>query len=151
MFLFLYILFLSFCVNTVTFGRYKNGVSGFGLISLARWNVSIDTSNNEGDTLELIAGNDVPAYNLSVISNSDVSLRYDIVITGVPSGVEVVFDGLTNYISDEGLITISDAGAFLASDLVHEHNHTLEFSAPLSSAVINSCDINIQVIFNQVI
>ena len=148
-FLFIYfILFTSYYAFS-TLSKYTSVFSSSNQISVARFNVSID-SNNEN--ISMIAGNggSSTTYTVTVTSLSEVATHYAIVLTNVPSGVKVKLDN-GNFISETNTtITFNNAGIFAPNDANSTRTHTLTFMAEIGTATQSNESINLDVVFTQI-
>ena len=59
--------------NSYLLAKYTSVFSGFSNSSVAKWSVSYDTNDNDGDVLSLISGNSTKDYIIKVTSTSEVS------------------------------------------------------------------------------
>ena len=148
LFLFLLIYFAIFTTyfSMNTLSKYTGLSSGNGNIDIAKWDVSIDTTGST-NPINLVAGNGEKNYNLKVTSNSEVGVDYTIVLSNIPSGIQVSLDGTGFSIPSNNKISFTRS--FNANDSNNEHNHTLTFKALLDSNVPSTNQIGIDVIFTQ--
>ena len=118
--------------------------------SIARWYVTYDTSDNESDTINLVSGNGPKNYIVKVISTSEVAATYSIVLTSVPTGLQVKLDNGAYQTPVNNRIEFNNAGSFIANDSNTEHTHTLTINAPIETNISGSNSIGINITFNQV-
>ena len=140
---------LSLFVIPFSFAAYrvKNLLSG-NLIS-ASWNVSL---NQEGinNYLSVIPDSYNASYTLNVTSNSKVDVVYTVIISNLPAGIEVSFDGGAFRSQIDNTITFTDIGTILYSDSVKTKSHTLTFKALTGSTLTNNKEVDIDVTFRQI-
>ena len=89
-FLLLYFIVFTFYFSIITFSRYI-GVIGNNktTASIAKWDVSLDTSDNKSNTLELVNGNTSNSYILKLTSQSETIATYSIVLTNLPENIRI--------------------------------------------------------------
>ena len=136
--------------NSYLLAKYTSVFSGFSNSSVAKWSVSYDTNDNDGDVLSLISGNSTKDYIIKVTSTSEVSANYSIILTNVPSEMEVKIDGGTYRLPINNTISFENVNSFGASDVNTTHTHRLIFNAPIDSNIASSTQVGINVIFNQI-
>ena len=139
-------LILTFCIPS-TLGIYKNVSNTSDSIRPAEWDVSITPGNNS--SLQVVPNSTNASYTLTVTNDSEVDVVYDIVISNLPSGVEVKLDNEQNFRQQQSgnTITISNAGtiAYNGSPV----QHTLTFRAITGATVVSNRTVNIDVVFKQ--
>ena len=149
-FLFIYfILFTSYFAFS-SLSKYTGEFNRTNQISVARFNVSIDSNNAN---ISMIAGNggSSTTYTVSVTSLSEVATNYAIVLTNVPSGVKVKLDN-GNFVSETNTaITFNNAGTFTPNDSNSTRTHTLTFMAEIGTETQTNESINLDVIFTQMV
>lgn len=138
-------LFTSFFAAN-TFAKYYGQVNGNGNVSLAKWDVSIDTPDSDS-RIDLIAGNTTDSYNLNITSNSDTKTDYTIVISNLPNNMKVSFDGGTSFQTPSNNI-VTFSGTINANAAVKTVNYNLVFDAPIG---VNpeTYNASIDVLFSQ--
>lgn len=134
-----------------TFAIFRTTGQGEGTLAPATWSVTRSQSQS-GDSIEITPGVATDTYNLTVQSNSEVDVTYNIIINNLPSGVEVDLDNSGNYRTpSSGTITISPAGTIYYNDTVKTKNHTLTFRATSGTELVSNQEIDINVKFEQVV
>ena len=136
--------------NSYLLAKYTSILNGSSNSSIAKWSVSYDTNDNDGDVLSLISGNSTKDYIIKVTSTSEVSANYSIILTNVPSEMEVKIDGGTYRLPINNTISFENVNSFGASDVNTTHTHRLIFNAPIDSNIASSTQVGINVIFNQI-
>ena len=119
-------------------------------ISIAKWEVNLDTSDNESDTLNIVSGNAAKNYILKIISSSEIAVNYSVIVSNLPNEIEVKIDDGNYQTPINNKITFNNIGRFNANDTITEQIHTLYFSAPLDSNIPATNDIFVDVKFTQV-
>ena len=150
-FLFVYFSLFASYYTTNTFTKCVGVLDKSGSLSIAKWDVSLNPTT--GNTFNIITGNtsenlDDQTYSFTITNNSDVALSYNIVLSNVPTGVEVVYDNVTYYESSN-VVTITNAGSFLTTDLNNTHTHSLTFIAPAGTTSVTNNEVDIDVDFVQ--
>lgn len=141
------LLVISYSVNT--FAIFRKIGSGTGTLNTATWSVTRSQSQS-GDSIDLTAGTTTDDYILTVQSNSEVDVVYSIIISNLPSGVEVDLDNSGTYLTPtSGTITINNAGTIDYNDSVKTKTHTLTFRATSGATTVSDQSINIDVQFKQ--
>ena len=148
MFLLIYFVLFTLCFSLITLAKYVGSSTGSGNATVAKWSVSMDTSDNESDTLQVTVGNNTQTYNLTIESTSDTKALYSIVLSDLPNGLEVSLDGVNFVTAVNNEVTFDNVGYINANAQNKEVNHTLTFKAGIDSGIVDS-DINIDVIFKQ--
>ena len=150
-FLFIYLIFIASYFSILTFSKYIGKSTGNGTTTIAKWEVSLDTSDNTSDTLNIVNGNTIQNYILKIISTSDVKAQYSIVLSNLPNQLEVKLDNGNYQIPTNNTITFTNVGYINANAQNRTATHTLTFNVPLNANTIEASEINIDVIFNQAI
>ena len=136
--------------NSYLLAKYTSILNGSSNSSIAKWSVSYDTNDNDGDVLSLISGNSTKDYIIKVTSTSEVFANYSIILTNVPSEMEVKIDGGTYRLPINNTISFENVNSFGASDVNTTHTHRLIFNAPIDSNIASSTQVGINVMFNQI-
>ena len=136
-------------VNTYFLAKYISSFEGSDSTELAKWSVSYDTDDNISDTINLISGDGAKDYYINITSNSEVALKYSIILNNVPDEMEVKIDDKGFEYPTNNKI-IFDIGYFSASDLNSTKQHILSFNAPLDSEIASSTNVDIDIIFDQI-
>ena len=136
--------------NSYLIAKYTSSLNGNSLAAIAKWNVTYDTSDNVSDTLNLISGNETKDYIIKVTSTSDVSANYSIVLSNVPSEMEVTFDNRITKTPVDNTIEFDNIGSFTGNDMNTTFTHTLTFNAPLESNIADTTDVGININFEQI-
>ncbi len=141
------ILLIFYAVHT--FALLRSSTNGSSSIKTATWSVTRNQSQS-GDSIEIIPGITTDSYTLTVQSNSEVDVIYSIIISNLPTGVEVDLDNSGNYITPtSGTVRISPAGTINYNDSTKTKNHTITFRATNSAIPVLDQEINIDVEFKQ--
>ena len=105
---------------------------------------------NDSDILDNVNGNDWNTYFLKVTSLSETIASYSIVLSNLPSDLEVQLDDGEPYTPDtDNVITFQDVGEINADATVRTITHALTFNIPIDSQVTGLNQIDIDVIFVQ--
>lgn len=143
-----FIIFFGFC-TLHTFALYRNSKGSSGSMVTATWNVTRSQSQSS-DSLEVYAGGETDSYTLTVQSNSEVDVKYKIIIDNLPSGVEVDIDNTGYLTPTAGVLTIENNNTFINyNDAVKTKTHVLTFKAAAGSTLVDNQEIDIDVEFRQ--
>lgn len=138
-----------FTVIVTTFAIFRGSGSAAGSLHAATWSISRSQSAS-GDSLEVIPELASDVYNLTVTSNSEVDVVYTIIVSNLPTGVEVSLDNGTYQTPTSGTVRISNAQTVINyNDTVKTKNHTLTFRATSSAQVVSDQEIDVDVEFKQ--
>ena len=149
-FLSIYAVFFVSYFTITTLAKYTSLLNINGNVTVAKWDVSITGNNNQIlPTMTIGKNSTYQNYNLSVTSTSEIAITYSVIITDVPTGVQVQIDNNTIYDEDNGTVTITNLGSFNANDNNTSHNHIITFIVPLGIDTFNNETMNIDVIFTQ--
>lgn len=149
LFLLLYLVSSTSVLSLITLSKYTSTSSGSGSMKIAKWDVTLNTSSNASDNINLITGNNVISYTVKVKSLSDVKVGYTIIISNVPNDIKIKLDSGTYQSPIDNKVTFSNVGVINANAQTSEVSHILTFTAPLGAATISSKSINIDVTFTQ--
>ena len=143
----LILLAIIFLVNisvVTTYSMYRTTRSGTGTLNAATWSISSTGSSN---SISLVAG-EPQTYTLNVRNDSEVDVKYTIVIDNIPNTVQVKLDSGSYVTPTNNKITFSNAGELLYGGTI-TRNHTLTFLTPLSTAETSNQSLSINVEFAQ--
>lgn len=143
------ILLLLFLARS-TFSIFRNGSEINGNVPLAEWSVSLEQTG-VNNSLTIIPGGTNANYTLNVKSLSEVDVVYTVVISNLPSGVEVSLDSGTFVAESNGTVTFTDAGTILYTAQNRTNSHTLTFKATTNASIVSNRTVNIDVIASQVL
>ena len=150
-----YFIFFTAYFSMMTLSKYIGTVTGTGTTTIAKWEVAVDDTDNASNTLDVVIGNATQSYILKITSTSDVKAMYSIVLSNLPSNVEVKLENSSTYPNYQtptnNTITFSNVGYINANANSNDRTitHTLTFNVPINTVTINASEIDIDVIFNQ--
>ena len=136
--------------NSYFNAKYKSKINSHDKVSIAKWNVSTNITNNTNNNLSIISENNKRSYVVTVNSQSEVATTYSIILSNVPTGLEVKIDNKDYKTPDNNIIKFDNIGSFTPSNETATHNHTLTFNDPLTTNNIGDSVIKIDVIFEQI-
>ena len=142
------IIIVSYAVHTFALMRSSNNISGS--VDAATWSVTRSHSQS-GDSINVYKGGATDSYTLTVQSNSQVDVLYKIIISNLPSGVEVDIDN-TGYLTPtaSGTLTIENANTVINyGDSTKTKTHILTFRATNGAQLVTNQKIDIDVEFRQ--
>lgn len=140
----IYLLF-SFCVPS-TLGILKRRTISSSSVSTALWDVSITPDIN--NSLQLTPNGSDGSYTLTVTNDSEVDVEYQIVVSNIPSGVQVKLDN-GYYQQQASTVTFDNAGTIDYDDNDGYATHTLYFRANSGATTVNNQSVTVDVIFKQ--
>ena len=151
-FLFVYLFLFTSYFSTITLAKYIGRINRSGTMAVAKWEVSLDTSDNSSNVLNMIIGNDNTnaSYILKITSLSEAKASYSIVLSDLPKGLVAKLDDGTYKQQVNNKIIFDNAGYINADAETKTKTHTLTFGVIIDSDTISESEINIDVIFNQV-
>lgn len=135
--------------NSYLIAKYTSSFNGNSQSSIAKWNVTYDTSDNASDTLNLVSGNITRDYIIKITSTSEVSARYSIVLSNVPNEMEVKIDNGTFQTPVNNQIVFNNIGEFSGNNINTTYTHTITFNAPLESNISSTTNVGINIKFEQ--
>jgi len=141
---------ITFLFIQSSFAIYKRGVAGVSSAVLAEWSVSLD-QNGIDNSVSIIPGLTNDTFTLNVKSLSQVDVKYDIVLSNLPSGVEVSINGVDFTRESNGTVTIPNAGTILYNANTRTNSHTLTFRGITGATIVNNQSVNVNVIVEQII
>ncbi len=137
----------------ITLSKYIGIANNYGSTTVAKWEVFTDVSDNDSNVLNFIIGNAStnPSYTLKITSLSETKVMYSILLSDIPNGLEVKLDDGNYQVPSNGRIEFNDIGYIDTDDETKTKVHVLTFNAPIDIDEISDSEINIDVLFNQVI
>jgi hypothetical protein len=144
----IFVVLLTFFVSISTMAILRSKINSSASLRTATWSVSL---NQTGVNNNLTVTPDVQdaTYTLNVVNNSEVDIIYTIVVSNIPSGVQVSLDNGTFQTPSSGTVTFTDAGTLLYSTQSHQHSHTLTFRAVTGTQQLLGSQVNINVLTRQ--
>ncbi len=145
----IFTLLLLYASNS--YALFKRKLNSTGRLNLASWNVHLNQTNSN-NSLTIIEGVQTGTYTLSVTNDSQVDIRYSVIISNVPTGVEVsINNGTTFEPEQDHVVSFADVGTILFSDSDRTNEHTLIFRATSTSSPVTAQTVNIDVIAKQIV
>ena len=146
--IFVFAIIFVFCAVR-TFALLRNSTNTNGTLDAADWSVTRNYSQT-GDSLEIYPGGSTDSYTLTVTSNSEVDVLYKIIISNLPTGVEVDIDNLGYESPTAGSLTIENANTVINyNDSDKTKTHILRFRATSGAQLVTNQELNIDVEFRQ--
>ena len=136
-----------------TYAIYRNDNTTTGDIASAEWNVTLEQSG-VNNNLTVVPGVANATYTLNVRSLSQVDVKYDVVLTNLPSGVEVAIgDGssLTFQPASNGTITFTNVGTILHNAANKTNSHTLTFRGTNGATYVNNQTVTVSVTVQEIL
>lgn len=143
-------LILSLFILPSSFSIYRSGTTGYGSGDLAEWNVSLE-QNGIVNSLTIIPGMRTDSYTLNVRSSSDVDIKYDVIVSNLPSGVDVTVDNKNPDLTSANTLTFNNVGTILYNTNNNLNTHTLVFTATNNATFVNNQNVSINVIAKQIL
>ncbi len=141
------VVLLSSVVLTFAIMRIRGNSTGS--IKASTWSVTRNYSQ-PGDSIEIYKEGETDSYTLTVESASEVDVKYKIIISNLPTGVEVDLDNTGYESPTNGSLTIEKTNMIINyNDSVKTKTHTITFRATNAASPIANQEINIDVEFRQ--
>lgn len=144
---------ILFCLTLISssltsnlIAKYSTTALGSDSARVAKFNVSA-TENNQSANIALAAGDSSSTgeYKFTITNNSEVVVKYSIIVKNVPNQVKVIYNGTQLISTGSGDLTF-DAGEL---DIGASVDCTLIFSA-LDGSTTQTTQVTIQVLTEQV-
>ena len=150
-FILIYLFLFTSYFSMITLSKYVGLINGSGTGTIAKWEVYLDTSENDSDVLDIVMGNDTVDYVLKLTSLSETIATYTIELTDVPNDLEVCLDIDECVYPTDNVVSFEDAGYINADASIEDRTiyHTLSFFIPIDSDVDAVNEISVNVIFVQ--
>ena len=136
-------LFVLFGVPS-SLGILKRHANSPTSLSTAAW--SVDVSTNSSNVMQLFPNSGTASYNLTVESDSGVNTIYSIIVSNLPSGVQVKLDN-GNFEPYSSTVTFSNVGTILYGG--NPVTHTLTFKANTGATIVSNQQVGVNVEFKQ--
>ncbi len=140
------IFLLSVIVIPSSLGIFKNSASITSPITASSWNVSVNSSSNS--SMQLVPNSGTASYDIVVTSSSEVDTDYSIIVSNIPSGVQVKLDN-NEYEPYSSTVTFSNVGTILYGDQYNYKTHILTFKANTGATLVNNQQVSVDVEFKQ--
>ncbi len=146
----LMIVIVCLFIIPTSFSVYKSSRVGYGSGDLAEWNVTLE-QNGIVNSLTIIPGMRTDSYTLNVKSLSEVDIKYDVIISNLPSGVNVTIDNKNPDLTSANTLTFNNVGTILYNTNDNRNTHTLVFTATNNATFVNNQNVSINVIAKQML
>jgi hypothetical protein len=141
------ILLVFFVSNSLAI--FKTQAAANTEVPLATWNVSL--TPDADDDLVVIPGVSEDTYTLSVTNQSQVDIRYSIILSNLPNGVEVaVGDGAYQPVSNN-TVSFADVGVILFNDSTQTKSHVIHIRGGSNPTYVTAQTVNVSVLVKQVV
>lgn len=127
-----------------TYAIFKNTTQSSSDIVSAEWVVSLE-QDGISDNATVVPGIENGTYTLKVKSLSLVDVKYDIVISQLPNGVDVSIDGVNYPPVSDGTVTFQNAGTILHSSQEKINTHTLTFRGADNATIVDNQVVKVDV------
>ena len=135
-----------FCIPS-SLGIYKRSTTTVETLNLADWSVDLDQTGVTGSVQIIEGDTNGGTYTLNVVSDSEVDVIYDIIVSNIPTGVQVKLD-TGAYAPENSSVTFSNAGIILYSGS-RTNTHTLTFRGVSGASFVNNQEVTINVVAEQ--
>ena len=143
-----------FLLISTSYAILKYNVDGSSTLELAEWSVSLD-QNGIDNKLTVVPGIADATYTLKVKNLSQVDVKYDVIVSNLPSGIGISIDNDNNdnfVYESNGIVTITNVGTILYNATNKTNVHTLYFKGGANAdEYVNSQSVIINVIVKQII
>ncbi len=120
-----------------TYSLLREESSSDSSIASAEWIVTLE-QDGVNNNVTVVPENATGTFTLNVKSLSMVDVTYDIVISNLPTGVDVSIDGINYPPVSLGTVTFTNAGTILATSQNKINTHTLTFRGTDGSLYVNN-------------
>lgn len=144
----LYLLMATVLFTGVTIARFTTSVSGSSAARVARFEVSADTNAPATAVLDCAGANTSVSYDLTVTSESEVTVKYDVIVKlgkALSTGVTMTLGGKAPSSVSGSTYTFTDVGTIAAGG--GEKTHAMVFTASaatLTADYITSVQITVR-------
>ena len=140
--LIIYLLILTpkFIINS--YSKYGSIIEKKSNIGIAKWDMTINFSNDE---INLVSGNNTNDYTLSINSLSEVGYKYYIILSNVPDTIIVEFNNL-EYTPNNHQIILESNNIGVG---INKQDILLKFKSLIDTPDISNLKIKIDVILKQ--
>ena len=141
---------LALFIIRSTLSLFRNSLAIDSSSTLATWNVTLE-QNGVDRNLTVVPEISNATYTLNVKSLSEVDVKYDVIISGLPTGIEVSIDGTNFQQETSGVVSFIDAGTILYNASNKTDSKTLTFRGTSSATAVNNQTVTVNVIAKQAI
>ena len=134
----------------VSFSLFKKQRNSESSVTSADWSITLEQTG-VNNNLTLVPELSTSTYTLNVKSESEVDAKYSIVVSNLPSGVEVSLDGETYPPVSNGSVTFPNAGTILHNAQTKTNTHTLTFRGLNGATVVSNQAVSVNVIAEQIV
>ena len=147
----LIIVLTLFCIISIPYslGLLKSNVNSSAALDTALWSVSVNSNSNS--TINLMPNVGTAQFTIVVTSNSEVDTEYSIIVSNIPSGVDVKLDNryFESPANNSDTVTFSNVGTIIYGEGNNEKTHVLTFRANADAVIVSNQRVNIDVEFKQ--
>ena len=142
------VLFLSLLlIIPSSLGIFKRSANVPTVFPVANWDVNMTT--NSASSMQLLANTtSTSSYTITVTSDSEVDTKYSIIVSNIPSGVQVELDG-GGFEPYSSTVTFPNVGTILYGANPNTATHTLTFRANTGATPVSNQAVNVDVEFKQ--
>ena len=144
----LILVLLFFNITTISFAKYLNSILINGASDIAKYDVKFSSTDSDTKEFDLDSTNYFGNYKFNIVSNSETSLNYDIVLSSLPNDLNVSLDNKTFKTSNNGKVEFKNAGTIKGSTTEQTSTNTLYFTYLKDKDAFNN-KIKIDINFNQ--
>lgn len=144
----LILVLLFFNITAISFAKYLNSILINGASDIAKYDVKFSSTDSDTKEFDLDSTNYFGNYKFNIVSNSETSLNYDIVLSSLPNDLNVSLDNKTFKTSNNGKVEFKNAGTIKGSTTEQTSTNTLYFTYLKDKDAFNN-KIKIDINFNQ--
>ena len=134
-----------------SYALHKHKYDGGASLALAEWNVSLE-QNGVNNTLSVVPGISNATYTLNVKSLSNVDVKYDVIVSNLPTGVEASLDGTNFTPASNGTITFTNVGIIpYNAGNNGVDTKTITLRAVNNATTVNNQTVTVNVIAKQIV
>ena len=133
-----------------SFALFRGSLATSSAANIAEWNVTLEQSG-VNNNLQVIPGLATATYTLNVKSLSDVDIKYDVVLTNLPSGIEASIDGTNFTLANNGTVTFTNVGTIPYNSNDGIDTKTITLRGVNGATPVNNQTVTINVVAKQII
>lgn len=141
---------LALFIIRSTFSLFRDSLAINQGSTLATWNVVLE-QNGVNNNLMVVPELSNATYTLNVKSLSEVDVKYDVIISNLPTGIEVSIDGVNFQPETSGTVSFANAGTILYNASQRIDTKTITFRGSSSAVAVNNQTVTVNVVAKQIV
>lgn len=140
----------TFFLIPASFAIYKSQAVGNSALVSAIWNVTLEQTG-VNNNLTVVTGGSNITYTLNVKSLSEVDVKYNVVLSNLPAGVDASLNGVDFPPVSNGTVTFNNAGTILYNSQNKTNTHTITLRAANNATIVSNQVVAVNVIAEQLV